>query len=145
VHSYDGDYAERDRLRQRVTALNAAGKMDKEIAAVLNQEGLRSARGRSFTHGNVWLLRQRWKIASVKINGVGPNPSQWPDDTYSVQGAAALIGITPQTIFDYLRAGLLTGRQRAKGQPWQIDLSTPQLDDLRKRLQRIRRPKKEAL
>ena len=58
--------------------------------------------------------------------------------------AAALIGITPQTIFDYLRAGLLTGRQRAKGQPWQIDLSTQQLDGLRKRLQRTRRSKKEA-
>jgi hypothetical protein len=144
VQSYDGDCAERDRLRQRVTAINAAGKMDKEIAVVLNQEGLRSARGGSFTGGNVWLLRQRWKIASVKINGVGPNPSQWPDGTYSVQGAAALIGITPQTIFDYLRAGLLTGRQRAKGQPWQIDLPTWQLDGLRKRLQRTRRSKKEA-
>jgi DNA invertase Pin-like site-specific DNA recombinase len=145
VQSYDGDYAELDRLRQRVTALNAAGKMDKEIAAALNQEGLRSARGRSFTGGNVWLLRQRWGISTVKINGVGPNPPQWPDGTYSVQGAAAGIGVTPQTIFDYLGAGLLTGRQRAKGQPWQIDLSTQQLDDLRKRLQRTRRSKKEAL
>jgi DNA invertase Pin-like site-specific DNA recombinase len=145
VQSYDGDYAALDRLRQRVTALNAAGKMDKEIAAALNQEGLRSARGRSFTGGNVWLLRQRWGISTVKINGVGPNPPQWPDGTYSVQGAAAGIGVTPQTIFDYLGAGLLTGRQRAKGQPWQIDLSTQQLDDLRKRLQRTRRSKKEAL
>lgn len=145
VQSYDGDYAELDRLRQRVTALNAAGKMDKEIAAALNQEGLRSARGGSFTGGNVWLLRQRWGISTVKINGVGPNPPQWPGGTYSVQGAAVLIGVTPQTIFDYLGAGLLTGRQRAKGQPWQIDLSTQQLDDLRKRLRRTRRSKKEAL
>jgi DNA invertase Pin-like site-specific DNA recombinase len=144
VQSYDGDYAELDRLRQRVTALNAAGKMDKEIAAALNEEGLRSARGRSFTNETVWLLRQRWGISTVKINGVGPNPPQWLDGTYSVQGAAALIGVTPQTIFDYLGAGLLTGRQRAKGQPWQIDLSTQQLDSLRKRLQRIRRSKKEA-
>lgn len=144
VQSYDGDYAELDRLRQRVTALNAAGKMDKEIAAALNEEGLRSARGRSFTGENVWLLRQRWGISTVKINGVDPNPSQWPDGSYSVQGAAAILGVTPQTIFDYLGAGLLTGRQRAKGQPWQIDLSTQQLDGLRKRLQRTRRSKKEA-
>jgi hypothetical protein len=38
--------------------------------------------------------------------------------TYSVQGAAAALGVTTQVIFDYLTKGLLTGRQIAKGQPW---------------------------
>jgi hypothetical protein len=63
----------------------------------------------------------------VKINGVDANPMCWPDGSFSVQGAAAELGITPQTVFDYLARGLLTGRQLAKGQPWQINLSDEQI------------------
>jgi hypothetical protein len=48
-----------------------------------------------------------------------------------VQGAAAVIGITPQTIFDWLRKGWLTGKQLAKGMPWQISLSPEQATALR--------------
>ena len=108
-----------------MAALNAAGKMDKEIAAVLNREGFVAARGCAFQGKNVWLLRQRWGLATVKINGVSANPPRWPDGSYSVQGAAAALGITPQTVFDYLGRGLLHGRQLTKGQPWQIDVARP--------------------
>ena len=69
VHTY-GDYIDIDRLRERVKELNAAGKMDKEIAAILNQEGFVAARGCSFKGENVWLLRSRRQIPTVKINGV---------------------------------------------------------------------------
>ena len=37
-----GDYIDLERLRRRITELNNAGKMDKEIAASLNQEGFPS-------------------------------------------------------------------------------------------------------
>ena len=37
-----------------------------------------------------------------------------------MQGAAAIVGITPQTIFDWLRKDWLTGKQIAKGMSWQI-------------------------
>jgi hypothetical protein len=143
VHTYR-DYIDLDRLRQRVTALNSAGKMDKEIAAVLNREGFVAARGCTFTGENVWLLRQRWGLATVKINGVSANPPRWSDGTYSVQGAAAALGITPQTVFKYLVRGLVHGRQLAKGQPWQIDLSDEQIIQLRERLRHTRRSRKEA-
>jgi toxin-antitoxin system PIN domain toxin len=82
--------------------------MDKEIAAVLNREGFLSARGRAFKAENVWLLRTRWGIPTVKINGASANPMRWPDGSFSVQGAAAALGIAPQTVFDYLGRGLLT-------------------------------------
>ena len=130
VHTYR-DYIDLERLRQRVTTLNGAGMMDKEIAAVLNREGFVAARSCRFTGENVWLLRQRWGLATVKINGVSANPPRWPDGTYSVQGAAVALGITPQTVFDYLARGLVRPRQLAKGQPWQIDLSEEQITQLR--------------
>jgi DNA invertase Pin-like site-specific DNA recombinase len=143
VHTYR-DYIDIEKLHRRIAALNGAGKMDKEIAAALNWEGFVAARGCAFTGENVWLLRQRWGIATVKINGVNANPPRWPDGTYSVQGAAAALGITPQTVFDYLAGGLVSGRQLAKGQPWQIALPDDQIVQLREHLRHTRRSKKEA-
>jgi DNA invertase Pin-like site-specific DNA recombinase len=143
VHTYR-DYSDLERLRRRVAVLNGAGKMDNEIAAVLNREGFVAARGCSFRGENVWLLRKRWGIATVKINGVSANPPRWPDGTYSVQGAAAVLGVTSQTVFDYLARGRVNGRQLAKGQPWQIDLSGEQIIRLCARLRHTSRSKKEA-
>ena len=143
VHTYR-DYIDIDRLRKRITELNAAGKMDKEIAAILNREGFVAARACAFKGENVWLLRTRWGIPTVKINGVVANPARWPDGSFSIQGAAAALGITAQTVFDYLERGLLAGRQLTKGQPWQIDLTDEQIIRLRAHVRRTRRSKKEA-
>ena len=118
--------------------------MDEEIAAILNQEGFIAARGCAFKGENVWLLRNRWGIPIVKINGIGSNPMRWPDGSLSIQGVAAELGITPQTVFDYLARGLLVGHQLTKGQPWQIDLSEEQLIRLRNQIRRTKRSKKEA-
>ena len=86
-------------------------------------------------HGAL-VLRRRWQIPTVKINGTAPNPARWPDGSYSVQGAAAMLGITPQTIFDWLRKGWLSGKQLAKGMPWQIALSPEETVALRARARR---------
>jgi hypothetical protein len=83
--------------------------------------------------------RTRWGIPTVKINGVGANPLRWPNGSFSIQGVAAKLGITPQTVFHYLARGLLAGHQLTKGQPWQIDLSDEQINRLRARLRHTRR------
>ena len=127
-----------------MTELNAAGKMDKEIAATLNAEGFIAAQNCAFKGDNVWLLRHRWGIPTVKINGTSANPERWPDGTWSVQGAAVVLGVTPQTIFKYLARGLLEGRQMMKGQPWQIQLTDQLIETLRTRAQRNRRSRKKA-
>ncbi|MEY9590824.1 DNA invertase Pin-like site-specific DNA recombinase [Bradyrhizobium yuanmingense] len=131
-------------LERRIVELNAEHKMDGEIAAKLNQEGFVAARGCAFKGENVWLLRTRWGIPTVKINGVDKNPMRWPDGSFSIQGAAAQLGVTPQTVFDYLARGLLVGRQLSKGQPWQIELSDDQIRQIRNRVRRTKRSKKEA-
>jgi DNA invertase Pin-like site-specific DNA recombinase len=143
VQGYE-QHADQDRLRQCITELNRQQKMDGEIAAILNKEALRTAHGAPFSGGMVHVLRKRWRIQSVKINGTAANPQQWPDGSYSVQGAATAIGITPQVIFDWLRKGWLTGTQLAKGMPWQISLSPDQAAVLRARVRRTNRSKREA-
>lgn len=144
VQSYDS-HADRDTLRQRVLELSRQGKMDKQIAAELNADNFLSARGMAFNSNAVWLLRKRWGIACAKINGVGFNPRQWPDKTYSVQGTAELLGVTAQTVFKYLAKGLLQGTQLAKGQPWKITMTDDQITSLRARAKRNRRSKREVL
>ena len=77
--------------------------------------------------GIIRVCRKGWGIPMVKINGVDTNPPRWPDGSYSVQGAAAALGVTPQTVFKWLRKGRLIGRQLTKGQPWQIILPNGQI------------------
>lgn len=137
-------HAQLERIEARVRALNAAGCMDAEVASALNSEGLSNTRGKPFDHGTVHLLRQRWGIATVKINGVANNPPRWPDGSYSVQGAAAVLGITAQTVFKWLRKGQIEGRQLAKGQPWQIDLAEEKIDQLRTQVRRTSQSSMEA-
>jgi len=143
VHSY-AQHADQDRLRQRIIELNAQQRMDGEIAYILNAEGFRTAHGPLFSGGMIHQLRKRWQIVTIKINGKSANPPQWPDGTYSVQGAAAAIGITPQIIFDWLRRGRLTGKQLAKGMPWQIMLTPEQAIALRATVRRTNRSRREA-
>ena len=137
-------YADTAQLVQRVRDLNAAGMMDREIAVMLNAEGTITGHGTSFAGGNVHVCRKRWGIMTVKINGVEENPPRWPDGTYSVQGAAAALGVTPQTVFKWLRKGRLVGRQLTKGQPWQIKLPDEEIMPLAAQVRRINQSKKEA-
>ncbi len=128
--------ASADQLERRVRELNAEGRMDHEVAQVLNAERIMSARGVPFRGETVHLLRKQWNIRTAKINGVAPNPPQWPDGSYSVQGAAEALGVTAQTVFKWLRKGRLVGRQLAKAQPWQISITDEQIAALRAPAQR---------
>ena len=138
-------HADQDKLRQRITELNGLQKMDGEIADILNKEAFRTAHGPPFSNKMIHCLRKRWQIPTVKINGKMANPPRWPDGSYSVQGAAGAIGITPQVIFDWLQKGWVTGKQLGKGMPWQIALSHEQIVELRARVRRTTRSKREAL
>ena len=143
TQSYD-QAAQVDLIEQRIRQLNAAGMMDAEIASTLNAEGLLNCRGGAFTNGTVHLLRLRWNIRTVKINGIANNPARWPDGSYSIQGAAKALGITEQTVFKWLNKGRLQGRQLVKGQPWQVDLTDEQIAQLRVHTPRISPSRRKA-
>ena len=57
---------------------------------------------------------------------------------------AVAVGITPQVLFDWLRRGRLTGKQLAKGMPWQITLTPEQAIELRAKVRRTNRSRIEA-
>jgi DNA invertase Pin-like site-specific DNA recombinase len=145
VRSYEAS-ADGAAIEQRVRELNAAGLMDAQIAATLTVEGYRTARlHRPFTGNVVWLLRQKWHVATVKLNGKEHNPAQWEDGSYSIEGAAARLGVYPGTIYKWLKVGKLTGSQLAKGMPWKVYLTAEDIARLQEWLRRARRLRKEAL
>jgi hypothetical protein len=144
VRTY-ADYADLEQVQQRVRELNRAQKLDDEIATILNAEGFRTARQRPFSGKLIWLLRKAWGIATVQVKRSATTPPRWADGTYSVEGAAAALGVFPGTIYHWLRTGRIEGQQLAKGMPWQITLTEEQIAALRDYVARVRRSKKEAL
>lgn len=69
-----------------------------------------------------------WQSAEL-----APEPEYWLDGSYSVQGAAAALGITAQTVFKWLGKGRLVGHQLTKGQPWKIPRPTQRSKRWRRR------------
>ena len=135
-------YAEHPKLealQRRVQELNAASKMDDEIAAILNAEGFRTARGHAFSGQVGWLIRQQWQVPTAKENGKDHNPLRWSDGTYSVEGVAAAIGVTLGTVYKWVRTGLVKGQQLVKGMSWKVLLSEAEIASLQAYVKCVRR------
>jgi hypothetical protein len=133
-------------LEQRVRELNAAGLMVAQIAAPLTAEGYQTpGLIHPITSKMVWHLREKWKIPTVKLNRNERNPAQWEDGSYSVEGAAAKLGVDQSTIFTWLKTGRLAGEHLAKGMPWKVYLTEEDVTRLHEWLRRARRSKREAL
>jgi DNA invertase Pin-like site-specific DNA recombinase len=141
VQAYS-EYAHLEALQQRIRDLAGQGKLDDEIAATLNAEGFRTAHSYLFTNKLLWMLRHEWNIPAAKATG--ENPLRWADGSFSVEGAAAIVGVHTSTIHHWLRRDMLHGQQLRKGAPWKIYLTDQQIDELRIYVQRARRSKKEA-
>src|SRR6266566_5851057 len=137
-------------LEQRVRELNAAGLMDAQIAATLEREGYQTpGLVHPITSKIVCHLRAKWQIPTVKLNRNQQNPAQWEDGSYSVEGAAAKLGVSQDTIFTWLKTGRLKGEHLGRSMPWKIYVTE---DDerrlnawLRCQGRRTRRSKREAL
>jgi DNA invertase Pin-like site-specific DNA recombinase len=125
------EHGDLERLRTRIGELKAEAKTDVEIAMILMAEGYRAARGEEINGAAVYYMRNLWGIRAHWRYEEGRNPQQWDDGTYSIQGAAAAIGVRVLTVHSWLRRGLLKGRQAAKGAPWKIMLTEEQIARLR--------------
>jgi DNA invertase Pin-like site-specific DNA recombinase len=133
-------------LEQRVRGLNAAGLMDAQIAATLEHEGYQTpGLIHPITSKIVCHLRAKWKIPTVKLNKNQHNPAQWEDGSYSVEGAAAKLGVDQSTIFAWLKTGRLKGEHLGRSMPWKIYVTEEDERRLHEWLRRARRSKREAL
>jgi excisionase family DNA binding protein len=141
TNSY-ADHADLEQIEQRIRELHAQQKLDDEIAEALNAEGFQTTKLKPFNSDAVWFLRNRMGLPPVIWQQ--SNPDRWEDGTYSVQGAAKILGVFPGTVYKWLQTGRLEGHQLRKGTPWKIVLTPEKEESLQKYLQRARRSKREA-
>jgi len=95
---------------------------DRQIAAILNKQGRRTGTGLPFTDPRVKFLRQK--------HGIRAAPPPDPDSgLFTIEQAAAELGVNHTTIYRWLRAGLLPGEQTTVHAPWRIRLT----DEIRAR------------
>jgi DNA invertase Pin-like site-specific DNA recombinase len=143
VQSYR-DHPDREALEQRVRQLHTEEKLDREMADILNAEGFRTARGCSFSSELIWLLRKQWALPAV-----GPKKQEstlrWEDGSFTVEGAAHILGVFPGTVYKWLLRGQMKGHQVARGTPWRICLNDEEISHWDAYIKRVRRSKKEAL
>jgi len=137
-------------LEQRIRELNAAGLMDAQIATALEREGYQTpGLIHPITSKIVCHLREKWKIPTVKLNRNQHNPAQWEDGSYSVEGAAAKLGVGQDTIFNWLKTGRLKGEHLGRSMPWKISLTEEDERRLHEWLRcqgrRTKRSKREAV
>ena len=142
VRSY-AECADRTGLRQRLGELAAARLEDEEIAATLDAEGYRPARGVSFNGPLIWRLRHVWRIPKPPVWATGTPPAD--ATAYSVAGAAQALSVFPGTIYKWLRMGRLRGEQRKKNRQWIIYLNAEEVARLRAYAERVRPSRKGAV
>jgi DNA invertase Pin-like site-specific DNA recombinase len=98
----------------------AAHYDDKTIALVLANQKRRTATGLRFTQHRVTNLRN-----SHDIPVFTPDPAAAGADgeLVSVRHAARELGVTPPTVYRWLRDGFIKGEQPTRGAPWRIRLN----------------------
>lgn len=95
---------------------------DATIAAILNRQGRRSARGERFTAIIVGGLRRHRGIPTYKP------PAEPPDgELLPIGKAAEELGVAASTLHRWLQAGFIAGEQDTPGAPWRIRVN----DELR--------------
>jgi DNA invertase Pin-like site-specific DNA recombinase len=117
---------------ERVRVL-ATGHGDRQIATVLNAEGLLSGTGRPFTAARVQWIRYAHTIASGCPEGPGRAlQGQRGDGRYATRAAAELLNVDIATVMAWCKAGRLDGVQAKPHGPWWIQLTPEIIAELRK-------------
>ena len=95
---------------------------DAEIAANMNDCGLRTSAGNMFTGDSIKCIRHRHQILGVY---------QTSRQGLSVQEAAELLEISPGKVYYYINKGVIPATKKRPGWPWEISLDDAKVPDLK--------------
>ena len=74
-------------------------------------------------HDLVWLIRQQCQLPLVKGGGKEPNPFQWVEGIYSVQGTGKAVGLTVVTVYRWGRKARMPPANQKAVPEMRADLS----------------------
>jgi DNA invertase Pin-like site-specific DNA recombinase len=111
----------------------ASEHTDRQIAALLDQEGFRSGTGGRFTQNIVTQLRYSYSIKSSCPEAPSACAGDYrADGRCCAQTAAEMLNVTISTVVDWCHSGTLDGIQSAPYAPWWIKLTPEIVAGLRK-------------
>src|SRR5262249_47423938 len=111
-------------LIDRVRGLAARGDSDQQIATALNEEGVRSGRGRPLTKSAVAWIRWKHGVRSTVCPVVPvaqPLPERRDDGSYSRRGVGRALVVTENILRYWHSRGLLVG-ERGRYRSWWFSL-----------------------
>ena len=112
---------------------------DRQIATLLNQEGITTGVGQPFTGVKVRWVRHRYDIPTDCPDAPSACPSgQRGDGRYSTQAAVELLNVSDSTIGNWCKSGRLGSIQTVPGGPRWIKLTPEIIAKLRKPVRRSR-------
>ena len=109
----------------------AIDRVDDEIAASLDREGLKSATNKRFTASMISWVRFKHRI---------PGPAR-PCGTLSVGEVAQRFGVKPSVVYYWIETGIIEAKRRKPGTPYAIAIIDETDRDLRERVARSTRIK----
>lgn len=119
-----------DRWRHDDALIERVGELaktldDAQIAAWLNNEGLKTNKGNRFTVSSIKWIRHKHSISPVDDRKTGE---------LTVKEAAKRLGVNPGVIYYWIEKGLILGRRRNAGSPYLLAF-TPEIEqELAKRI-----------
>ena len=98
---------------------------DAQIAANMNERGLRTPAGKAFTEDGVQWIRYKHKI---------PGLHQYIRQGLSVKEAAECLEITTGKVYYYIEKGVIPASKQRPGWPWEISLDESVISELKTKL-----------
>lgn len=116
----------------------AYGRTDDKIADALNERGLTSATGRSFTASSVAWIRLKFKIPKPESdNRVAFHLGIREDGFYSTRALAQELGVGINTIHYWREQGVVPAMRETPHGPWWHTVTPEVLQTLRQKIRRV--------
>lgn len=117
---------------EKIRELYAKALSHEQIAQELNQQNLKTGRGRAFTPRTVWLIGRRYGLASSQQTRAQsrrrqPTPDRDEQGRFSVRGLAAHYHVPPHRVRYWIARHVLTPHRDEPGGPFWFDL-TPEVE-----------------
>lgn len=116
----------------------ASGHTDDEIAQILNQRGLISGRGNTFTAASVSWIRLKFKIKKPHSDrSFAARVGIRDDGRYSTTALAIKLGVTISTIHYWRKKGVIEAVRETTHSPWWHTVTPKVLATLRQKIWRV--------
>jgi DNA invertase Pin-like site-specific DNA recombinase len=100
----------------------SASMCDKDVAAHMNERGIRTSTGKKFTEDSIQWIRYKHQIPSFYENS---------RSGLSVKEASVCLGISTGKVYYYIDKGLIPAVKRRSGWPWEISLDESKIAELK--------------